>query len=332
MTDTRRRDVLVGATVLLLGPLAAVAAETRRVRRVAVLIGYAENDPEAQLRLIAFKEGLATLGWVEDRNVRFDVRWSGGDPNRASVHAKELVALRPDVILSNTTPATAAVQRETQTVPIVFTVVADPIGSGFIKSLSRPGGNITGLLYYESTVAEKWLELLKQIAPQMMRVAVMFNPKTASYVEYYLQPLRTAATRLGVKMFTAPVDSDADIERTIGALGSEVGSGLITMVDSFLLVHRKPIIALAARYKVPAMYYTTPFVEDGGLIAYGVDAKDLFRRAARYVDRILRGTTPQDLPVEQPTKFEFAINLRTARAFGLTVPQSILLRADKVIE
>ena len=332
MTDTRRRDVLVVATVLLLGPLAAVAEETRRVRRVAVLIGYAENDPEAQLRLIAFKEGLATLGWVEDRNVRFDVRWSGGDPNRASVHAKELVALRPDVILSNTTPATAAVQRETQTVPIVFTVVADPIGSGFIKSLSRPGGNITGLLYYESTVAEKWLELLKQIAPQMTRVAVMFNPKTASYVEYYLQPLRTAATRLGVKMFTAPVDSDADIERTIGALGSEVGSGLITMVDSFLLVHRKPIIALAARYKVPAMYYTTPFVEDGGLIAYGVDAKDLFRRAARYVDRILRGKTPQDLPVEQPTKFEFAINLRTARAFGLTVPQSILLRADKVIE
>lgn len=332
MIDIRRRDVLVAATVLLLGPLAAVAEETRRVRRVAVLIGYAENDPEAQLRLIAFKEGLATLGWVENRNVRFDVRWGGGDPNRASVHARELVALQPDVILSNTTPATTAVQRETQTIPIVFAVVADPIGSGFIKSLSRPGGNITGLLYYESTVAEKWLELLKQIAPQMTKVSVMFNPKTASYVEYYLQPLRTAATRLGVNMSTAPVDSDADIERTIAALGSEAGSGLITMVDSFLLVHRKPIIASAARYKVPAMYYTTPFVEDGGLIAYGVDAKDLFRRAARYVDRILRGAKPQDLPVEQPTKFEFAINLRTAKALGLMVPQSISLRADKVIE
>jgi len=160
----------------------------------------------------------------------------------------------------------------------------------------------------------------------------MFNPETASYVEYYLQPLRSVATRLGVKMFTAPVDSDADIEKIIAALGSEVPSGLITMVDSFLIVHREPIIALAARYKVPAMYYTTPFVEDGGLIAYGVDAKDLFRRAARYVDRIFRGATPQDLPVEQPTRFEFAINLRTAKALGLTVPQSILLRADKVIE
>ena len=332
MTDTRRRNVLLATAVLLLDPHATVAQETRKLRRIAILMGYVENDPEARLRLSAFKEGLAKLGWVEEKNVSFDVRWNGGDPNRASVNANELVASRPDVILSNTTPATAALHQATQTIPIVFAVVADPIGSGFIKSLSRPGGNITGLLYYESTLVEKWLELLKQIAPQLTQVAVMFNPAAAPYVDYYLEPLNRVAPRLGVKIFTAPVGSDADIEKTISALGSGMGSGLITMVDSFMLVHRQTIIALAARYRVPAMYYSTPFVEDGGLISYGVDAVDLFRRAALYVDRILRGAKPQDLPVEQPAKFEVAINMKTARALGITFPQSILLLADKVVE
>ena len=332
MPDTRRRNVLYATAVLLLEPLASVAQETRKLRRIAVLMGYAENDPEARLRLSAFKEGLAKLGWAEGKNVSFDVRWNGGDPNRASINATELVGSRPDVILSNTTPATAALHQATQTIPIVFAVVADPIGSGFINSLSRPGGNITGLLYYEATLVEKWLELLKQVAPQLTQVAVMFNPAAAPYVEYYLAPLNRVAPRLGVKIITAPVGDDAEIEKIISALGSEMRSGLITMVDSFMLVHRKAIIALAARYKVPAMYYSTPFVEDGGLISYGVDAVDLFRRAASYVDQILRGAKPQDLPVEQPAKFEVAINMKTARALGITFPQSILLLADRVIE
>ena len=332
MTDTRRRKILLATAVLLVDPLTAVAQDTHKLRRVAVLMGDAENDPEAQLRLITFKQGLAKLGWVENQNIRFDIRWNAGDADRASVNAKELVALRPDVILSNTTPATAALHRETQTIPIVFTIVADPIGSGFIKSLSRPGGNITGLLYYESTLVEKWLELLKQVAPQITRVAVSFNPATAPYVEYYLQPLNSMASHFGVRATTAPVGNGADIERTISALGSEAGSGLITMVDSFMFVHRKAIIALAARYKVPTIYYSTPFVEDGGLISYGVDAVDLFGRAAPYVDRILHGAKPQDLPVEQPKKFELAVNKKTARALGITFPRSILLRADRVIE
>lgn len=329
----RRRGFAIGVTVVTLAFSCGLRAQkSQRMRRIAVLMGYAETDPEARLRLITFKESLATLGWVEDHNVKFDVRWGGGDPNRLSIHAKELVGLRPDVILSNTTPATAAVHEETKTIPIVFAVVADPVGSGFIQSLSRPGGNITGLLYLESTLAAKWLELLKQVAPQVKQVAVMFNPETAPYVEYYLQPLNNGAARLGIKTFTAHVGSDADIEKTIAVLGREVGNGLIGMVDGFLLVHRKAIIAEAARYRVPAMYYSTPFVEDGGLISYGVDAVDLFRRAAPYVDRILRGAKPQDLPVEQPTKFELAINMSTARAMGITFPHSILLSADKVIE
>ena len=329
----RRRDFVArisAATVAL--PLGLRAQQPERMRRIAVLMAYAENDPEAQLRLGAFKDGLAALGWVENRSVRFDVRWIGGELNRAPVLAKELVALRPDVILSNTTPATAALHQETQTIPIVFAVVANPVGSGVIKSLSRPGGNITGLLYLESTLAEKWLELLKQVAPQVMQVAVMFNPETAPFVEYYLDPLNNFAATLGVKTFSAPVGSDADIEKTIAVLGRERDNGLIAVPDGFLLVHRKAVIAQVARYKVPAIYYSTPFVEDGGLIGYGVDAVDLFRRAAAYVDRILLGAKPQDLPVEQPTKFEFAINKSTAKALGLTFPQSILVRADKVIE
>ena len=269
---------------------------------------------------------------MEGHNLRIDVRWSAGDVNGASAFAKELVALRPEVILSSTTPVTAALQRETRTIPIVFTVVVDPVGSGFVKTLSHPGGNITGFLSFESSLVEKWLQLLKEIAPRVTRAAVMFNPDTAPYAEYYLQPLGAAAPKLGLKTFTATVRGESDIHEAITGLGREPGGGLIVMPDSFNFVHRKSIIALTARHKVPTIYYTGVWSEEGGLISYGVDITDLFRRAAPYVDRILRGAKPAELPVQQPSKFEMVVNRKTAEALGLKIPQSVLLRADRVIE
>jgi putative ABC transport system substrate-binding protein len=310
----------------------AARAQSDRSRRIAVLLGYAEDDPVAQTRFAAFKEGLAALGWVEGKNLKMEVRWSAGDPNQAAVFAKELVALAPDVILSNTTPVTAALQRETRAIPIVFTVVSDPVGSGFVQNLSRPGGNITGLINLEASLAEKWVQLLSQVAPKVKRMAVMFNPATAPYAEYYLTRLNAAGEAVGVKTFIAAVRREKDIEEVVTTLGRERGSGLIVMTDSFVLVNRKLIIAAAARRKVPTMYYTGDMVVEGGLISYGVDVVDLFRRAAPYVDRVLRGAKPAELPIEQPGKFELFINAKTAKALGLTVPQALLLRADKVID
>ncbi len=329
-----RRETLqvllaLGAAI---GPLRAGAQQPGNVRRIGVLIGFPENDPESRLRLAAFKEGLAALGWREGHNLRIDIRWSSGDVNRASAFAKELVALQPEVILSGTTLVTAAFQRETRTIPIVFTVVADPVGSGFVETLARPGGNITGFINFESSLVEKWLELLKEIAPRVTRAAVMFNPQTAPYAEYYLQPLRAAAPKIGVKTFTTTVGSESDMEKVISELGREPGGGLILIPDSFNFVHRKSIYALTARHKVPTIYYTGFWSEEGGLISYGVNITDLFRRAAPYVDRILRGAKPAELPVQQPSKFEMVVNRKTAEALGLKIPQSVLLRADKVIE
>ena len=329
----KRRNFMTGlAGAALAWPL-ATHGQRDQVRRVAVLMGYPESDPEAHSRFLAFKEGLASFGWSEGRNVRFDVRWGGNNPIRASALAKELVALKPDVILANTTPATAALQRETRTISIVITLVADPIGSGFVKSLSRPGGNITGFLYLEATLVEKWLELLKEVAPRIKQVAVMFNPETAPYIEkYYFQPLRNAAAKLGVRIFAATVRSEAEVEQTFASLQQTADSGVMVGVDSFMFLNRKRVVALAAQYKVPAIYYLTLFVEEGGLIAYGVEAIEMFRNAARHVDRILRGAKPENMPVEQPTRFELAVNNRTARELGIRFPQSVLIRADKVIE
>ncbi|MEK6243394.1 MAG: ABC transporter substrate-binding protein [Pseudomonadota bacterium] len=329
-----RRETLqvllaLGAAI---GPLYAGAQQPGRVRRIGVLIGFAENDPESRLRLAAFKEGLAALGWTEGHNLRIDIRWSAGDVNRASAFAKELVAMNPEVILSSTTPVTAALHRETRTIPIVFTAVSDPIGSGFVETLARPGGNITGFLNFESSLVEKWLQLLKEIAPRVTRAAVMFNPQTAPYADYYLQPLKAAAPKFRVTTFTATVRSESDIEKAISGLGREPGGGLLVMPDSFNFVHRKSIIALTARHKVPAIFYTGVWSEEGGLFSYGVDIADLFRRAAPYVDRILRGAKPAELPVQQPSKFEMVVNRKTAEALGLKIPQSVLLRADRVIE
>jgi putative ABC transport system substrate-binding protein len=329
-----RRVALVALLALSAAgvPFAAGAQQAGRVRRVAVLMGYAEDDPEAQFRLGAFRDALAALGWIEGRNLKSDVRWSAGDVSRASTFAKELVALQPDVVLSNTTPATLALQRETRTIPIVFTIVSDPVGSGLVKTLSRPGGNITGFINLESSLVEKWLELLKQVAPHMLRIAVMFNPQTAPYVDYYLRPLSVAAQKLGVKTFTVVVRSQSEIAEGITAVGRESGTGLIAMTDSFLFVHRKVIIELTARHKIPTIFWVGNIPAEGGLMAYGVDYPDLFRRSASYVDRILRGAKPADLPVEQPAKFELVINVKTAKALGLTIPPSLLLRADRLIE
>ena len=331
MSQIQRRQLLLCASALLFSRMAQ-GQRPERVRSIAVLMGNAESDPEGQVRLAAFKEHLAALGWKEGHNVRTTVGWTASDVDRASALARELVALKPDVILASTTPVTVALQRETRTIPIVFTVVSDPIGSGLVESLAHPGGNITGLVNVEASLAGKWLELLREIVPRLVRVAAIFNPQTAPYAEYYLRPLKAIAPKFGVTIFTPPVRSESDIEEVVTGLGRGRDNGLIVMTDSFLTVHRKSIITLTARNRVPAVYSSSAMPAEGGLISYGPDGPDLFRRAAPFVDRILRGRNPNDLPVEQPTKFELAVNLKTAKALGIVIPQSVLLRADKVIE
>jgi putative ABC transport system substrate-binding protein len=330
MTGQRRR-LLLSLGALAAAPLAARAQQSG-TRRIGVLMGWAEKDLDSEKRLASLQKGLAALGWVEGRNLRLDVRWAAADVDRAAVLAKELVASRPDVLLSTATPPSLALQKETSTIPIVFTVVSDPVGSGLVKTLARPGGNITGFVNLEASLVEKWLQLLKEIAPKVTRAGVMFNPRTAPYVQYYLRPLEKVAANLGVKTFPATVGSDADIERVVAGLGREPGGGLIALTDSFLNVHRKALIGSAARHKVPTIYFNTFVVAEGALIAYGVDTFDLMRRSAEYVDRILRGANPAELPVQQPQKFELMINLKTAKALGLAVPSTLRLRADRVIE
>lgn len=331
MNHRRSLVVALGATAFSM-PGTSLAQDSGRVQRVAVLMGFAQSDAEAQLRLAGFKDALAGFGWVDGRNLRLDVRWTVANANRADQLAKELVALQPDVILAATTPATAALQRETKQVPIVFVVISDPVGSGFVESLARPGGNITGFVNVEAALAEKWMQLLKQIAPRVTQAAVMFNPEVAPYAEYYLRPMETVAARLRVKTFAAAVRNESDLDTVVKRLGREPDSGLVVMVDSFSFLHRKTIIALAASNKVPTIYALGKMVEEGGLISYGVEVRDQFRRAATYVDRILRGAKPAELPVQLPATFELFINRKTAQALGLTIPQSILISADKIID
>ena len=330
----RRRDfitILGGAAVV--SPLAARAQQGDAVRRIGVLMAGDEDDPEQKALLSAFTQALAGLGWVDGRNIRMDVRWARDDTNRMRARAKELVDLQPNVILSNTTPVTAAFQRETQTIPIVFVNASDPVGSGFVAGLSHPGGNITGFIHNEETWAGKLLELLTEIAPGVKRVAAMFNPDTAPYVRSnYLPSFEAAARSFKVEPITAPVHNDAGIEAVITSLGREPGGGLVGMSDGFVTNHRATIILLAARNNVPTVYHNPDWPRDGGLLSYGANNQDIQRRAAAYVDRILHGEKPADLPVQLPVKYEMILNLKTAKMLGLTVPQSILLRADEVIE
>jgi putative ABC transport system substrate-binding protein len=290
-----------------------------------------ENDPLAKTALSAFTQALASLGWTDGHNVRMDVRWAVFDANRIRTLAHELVGLQPDIILAPATAATIAVQRETRTIPIVFGNVTDPVASGLVARLDRPSGNITGFAAFEPTLTAKWLEMLLEIAPGLKRAAIIFNPDTVP-VSIYMPSFEAAAGSLKVVLTTAPVHSDAEIETAIIALGREPGGGFVVMPDVFTFAHRAPIISAAARNNVPAVYGFSHFARDGGLLSYGPDPVDIPRRAASYVDRILRGAKPGDLPVQFPTKFEMVVNLKTAKALGLTVPQSILLRADEVIE
>ena len=331
----KRREfitLLGGAAVAW--PLAARAQRTDQVRWVGVLMGYGEADPEAKALLSEFTQALSELGWIEGRNLRTDVRWAPGRTDLMHTFAKELVNLQPDVILADSTPVTAALKRETSTIPIVFAAVADPVGSGFVASLPRPGGNITGFGSLETgSMASKWLELLTGIAPGIKRAVMMFNPETAPYIKSYVLPSFEAAARsLRVAPIAAPVHSDAEIEMVITELAREPGGGLLGMPDNFVEIHRALIISLAARNNVPAVYQTPVIARDGGLLSYGADFRDIFHRAARYVDSILHGAKPSELPVQLPTKYLMVVNLKTAIMLGLTVPPSILLSADEVIE
>jgi putative ABC transport system substrate-binding protein len=326
-----RREFIAGLGGAAAWPLAARAQQGDRVRRIGVLLMSDENDPALKPLFSAFTQALADLGWPVGRNVQMDLREAGGDINRIPALAQELVGLRPDIIVTATIPTTAAVQRETRTIPIVFAVGTDPVASGIVARLDRPNGNITGFANMQASMGGKWLELLSEIAPGLKRAAMMFNPDITT-ASTYMPSLETAARSLKVLTIVAPVHSDAEIESAIMALGREPGGGLVVMPDIFTNLHRAPIVSAAARNNVPAVYSTSPFARDGGLLSYGADAVDLFRRAATYVDRILRGAKPGDLPVQFPVKYEMIVNLKTAKALGLTVPQSILLRADEVLE
>jgi putative ABC transport system substrate-binding protein len=310
-------------------PLAARAQQGDRMRRIGVLMPYDENDPVTKTMLSAFTQALASLGWTDGRNVRMDLRWHGDDTNRIPALAQELVGLQPDIIVTNTTAATAAVQGGTRTIPIVFANVTDPVATGIVPRLDRPSGNVTGFAIFEGTLGGKWLELLADIAPGLKRTAIMFNPDTIP-ASAYMPSLEMAARSLKVTPIFAPVHSDVEIETAIISLGREPGRGLVVMPDFFTTVHRAPIISAAARNNVPTVYWASFFARDGGLLSYGVDQVDIWRRAATYVDRILRGEKPAELPVQLPTKYEMVVNLKTAKALGLTVPQSILLRADEI--
>jgi putative ABC transport system substrate-binding protein len=328
----RRRDfITLGAATAAL-PLAARAQPAERVRRIGVLTGSDENDPLAKARVSAFTQALADLRWTVGRNVRMDLRWAGNDTNRIPAIAQELVGLQPDIILTDGTPATVAVQRETRTIPIVFANVGDPVVSSIVARLDQPGGNITGFALYETSLGGKWLELLSEIAPGLKRAAIMFNPDR-SPASAYMPSLETAAQSLKVAPIIAPVHSDVEIEAAIIAIAREPGGGLVCLPDGgFTLTHRAPIISAAARNNVPTVYSFSVYAREGGLLSYGPDPVDPYRLAASYVDRILRGAKPSDLPVQFPTKFEMVVNAKTAKALGLDVPQSILLRADEVIE
>jgi putative ABC transport system substrate-binding protein len=320
------------ATSPVLWPLAARAQQPNAMRRVGVLMAYAESDPEAQAWVATFREGLQKLGWTEGRDIRIDTRWATpGDEESIQRFAKELVALQPDLLISHITPSTAALLQQTRTIPIIFTTVADPVGSGFVASLPRPGGNVTGFTLMEPAMAGKWLELLKEIAPRVARVTLLFNLATVPFAEYWLNSFKVAAASFGVEAITAPVRDRSELESVLATQARAPNGGLIVVPSAFLAAHRVEITSLAARYRLPAIYPFRFYTELGGLLSYGNDLTDNYRRAAIYADRILKGMKPSELPVQAPAKFELMINLKTANALGLTVPRMLLSRADKVI-
>jgi putative ABC transport system substrate-binding protein len=327
----RRREfvTLLGGAVAA-WPLAARAQQPDRMRRIGIFVGIAK-DAEGLARVVAFRDGLQALGWVEGRNVQFDERWAAGDAQLMRPFAKELIALNPDVILVAANPALAALREETRTVPIVFAQVADPIGAGFVASAAKPGGNITGFSHIEFTIVGKWLELLKEIAPSLKRVAALGNPTDFTWPAF-VRTIADVAPSLGLQVTPTGVRNVDEIERAIDAFAREPDGGLVNVPTPTTAVHRDVIIRKAAQHRLPVVFHLRFFAAEGGLMSYGVNNIELFRRAASYVDRVLRGANPGDLPVQFPTKYELVINLKTAKAMGLTVPEAFLLRADEVIE
>jgi putative ABC transport system substrate-binding protein len=327
----RRRDflTLVGSTTAW--PLAARAQQPDRMRRIGVLVSLAADDQEAQARLAAFLQGLQQLGWTVGRNVRIDYRWGGGDAERIRGYAAELVALAPDIILASGGVTMAPLQQATRTVPIVFASVIDPVGAGYVASLARPGGNATGFTQFEYGISGKWLELLKEIAPGVTRAAVLRDPATAAGIGQ-LGAIQSVAPAFGVEVSPIDVRKAGEIERAVAAFARGSNDGLIVVPAALAIVHRELIITLAARHRLPAVYPLRFFVTSGGLISYGSDSIDAYLRAAGYVDRILKGEKPADLPVQAPTRYELAINLKTAKTLGLNVPSALIARADEVIE
>ncbi len=332
MSDMRRRQFITLLGGAAAWPLAARAQQGERVRRIGVLMGRAESDPEGQSYAAAFLRGLAALGWMPGRNLKIDSRWQAGDIGQAQAFANELVELRPDLLVANSTSSLSPMQRATRSIPIVFVGIADPVGQGFVPSLARPGGNMTGFGLEEPSMGAKWVELLKEISPRVARAAVLFNPEIATFGRMFLPSMEAAARTAGLTLTVAAVRNSAEIEQAIAAAGREPDGGLIVLPDTFLIRQRDMIVAATARRKVPAVYALRVFPAGGGLIAYGIDRVDLFRLATTYVDRILKGDKPADLPVQMPTKFELVINLKTAKALGLDVPWILQQRADEVIE
>jgi putative ABC transport system substrate-binding protein len=328
-----RRDTLAafgGSLAAVLEPRASQSQE--RIRSLGILMARRQNDPEGQRQYAALIEGLDKVGWVEGRTMRLATRWIVGDPAGALAAARELVDLKPDILIANGTPSVVAMRQATTTLPIVFVGVADPVSQGFVSSLSRPGANITGFSVEEASMGGKWLEVLKEAAPRIALVAAIYNPDTAPYAPMFFPTLYAAADRLKVALRINPVRDPGAMEYVIEATSREPNSALLVLADSFMFAQRERLVALPARHHMPALYPIRVFASDGGLIAYGIDRVDLFRRAGSYIDRILKGAKPAELPVQQPIKFELAINLKTAKALGLTIPQSLLLSADEVIE
>jgi len=328
----RRKFIALIGSAASAWPLAAYAQQAEQIRRIAMLSGLTASDPEAQARLAAFHQGLKEVGWTAGRTLHIDFRWSSGDTAETRTLARELVELKPELIVGMTTPAVAALVKETKTIPIVFAGIVDPIGRGFVSNMARPGGNVTGILNFEFSMGGKWLETLKQVAPTVRRVALLFNPETAPFAASFVRVIEGSAISFAVEPTAAPVYDTAQLERAVIDLAAKPDGGLIVLPDVFTIGHRDLIIGLAARHRVPAVYPLRAFPMSGGLISDSGDTSDILRRTASYVDRILKGAKPGDLPVQSPTKYELVINLKTAKTLGLEVPPMLLARADEVIE
>ena len=327
----RREFIMLLGGAAAAWPLTARAQQGAPMRRVGVLMPYSEGDAEGQASVAAFQRGLLDLGWTEGRNIRFDIRWAGGNPDMARTFAKELIGMNPDVIVPSSNQITSILQQETRTIPIVFVLVGDPVGSGFVASVARPDGNLTGFALFETAIGGKWLEIFNEVAPQISRVGFILHPETPANLAF-LRAAEAAASPHRIKLITLGVHTAAEIERAVTEFAQEPNDGLIVAPHAVTLGNRNVIVGLAARYRLPAVYALRHFATSGGLISYGTNPIDPFRQGPSYVDRILKGAKPADLPVQFPTKYELVVNLKTAKALGLTIAPTLLDRADEVIE